>query len=110
MNELNIVVEGAKLAFSQAVTPADLENAKALFLGKTGRITELMKGMASLAVEEKKPRGASINIAKQAIETALNQGAKRWQRPSFRSNCMPRHLTSLCLDGNEGLVDFILFH
>ena len=73
MNELNIVVESAKLAFSQAVTPADLENAKALFLGKTGRITELMKGMASLAVEERKSRGASINIAKQAIETALTQ-------------------------------------
>ena len=73
MNELNIVVESAKLAFSQAVTPADLENAKALFLGKTGRITEFMKGMASLAVEEKKSRGASINIAKQAIETALTQ-------------------------------------
>ena len=73
MNELYIVVESAKLAFSQAVTPADLENAKALFLGKTGRITELMKGMASLAVEERKSRGASINIAKQAIETALTQ-------------------------------------
>jgi phenylalanyl-tRNA synthetase alpha chain len=27
-------------------TPADLENAKAQFLGKSGRITELMKGMA----------------------------------------------------------------
>lgn len=73
MNELNIVVENAKSAFSQAVTPADLENAKALFLGKTGRITELMKGMAALPVEEKKSRGASINIAKQAIESALTQ-------------------------------------
>ncbi len=73
MHELNIVVENAKLAFSEAITPADLENAKALFLGKTGQITELMKGMAALAVEEKKSRGASINLAKQAIETALTQ-------------------------------------
>ncbi len=73
MNELNTVVDNAKAAFSQAVTPADLENAKALFLGKTGRITELMKGMAALAVEEKKSRGAAINIAKQAIEAALTQ-------------------------------------
>ena len=73
MNELNIVVENAKLAFSQAVTPADLENAKALFLGKAGQITELMKGMAALAVDEKKSRGASINIAKQAIEASLTQ-------------------------------------
>ena len=71
MNELNVVVESAKTSFIQASTPADLENAKALFLGKSGRITELMKGMAALPVEEKKLRGAAINLAKQAIETAL---------------------------------------
>jgi len=72
MNELNVVVERARTAFAQAVTPADLENAKALFLGKSGRITELMKGMAALTVDEKKSRGAAINLAKQAIEAALN--------------------------------------
>lgn len=72
MNELNIVVDSAKAAFELASTPADLENAKALFLGKSGRITELMKGMATLPVEEKKSRGAVINLAKQAIEAALN--------------------------------------
>ena len=71
MNELNVVVDNAKIAFVQAITPADLENAKALFLGKSGRITELMKGMAALPVDEKKLRGAAINIAKQAIESAL---------------------------------------
>jgi phenylalanyl-tRNA synthetase alpha chain len=71
MNELNAIVDNAKAAFSQALTPADLENAKALFLGKSGRITELMKGMAALTVEEKKSRGAAINLAKQAIESAL---------------------------------------
>ena len=73
MNELNIVIERATQSFAQAGTPADLENAKALFLGKTGQITEMMKGMAALPVEEKKSRGAAINLAKQAIEIALNQ-------------------------------------
>ena len=72
MNELNLVVEGATIAFEQAATPAELENAKALFLGKSGRITELMKGLANLPVDEKKSRGAAINLSKQAIETALN--------------------------------------
>ena len=71
MNELHTVVETARSAFSKAITPADLENAKALFLGKAGRITELMKGMAALSVDEKKSRGAAINVAKQAIEAAL---------------------------------------
>src|SRR5659263_384210 len=73
MNELNVVVDSAKAAFEQALTPADLENAKALFLGKSGRITELMKGMAALTVDEKKSRGAAINLAKQTIEAALNR-------------------------------------
>jgi len=63
MNEFTNVVDGAKAAFEQAATPADLENAKALFLGKSGRITELMKGMAALSIEEKKLRGAAINLA-----------------------------------------------
>ena len=73
MNELNVIVDAAKVAFAQAVTPADLENAKALFLGKSGRITELMKGMAALPVDEKKSRGAAINVSKQSIEAALTE-------------------------------------
>ncbi len=72
MNELNTVVASAQADFALASSAADLENAKALYLGKAGRITQLMKGLASLAVEEKKSRGAAINLAKQAIEAALN--------------------------------------
>ena len=71
MNELDSLVESATQLFAQSATPADLENAKAQFLGKSGRVTELMKGMAQLSVEEKKSRGAAINVAKQAIEAAL---------------------------------------
>lgn len=72
MNELDSLVEAAVQLFAQSKTPADLENAKAQFLGKSGRITELMKGMAQLSVDEKKSRGAAINVAKQSIESALN--------------------------------------
>ena len=73
MTDLFEIVDAATAAFAQAVTPAELENAKALFLGKSGRMTELMKGMAALSVDEKKSRGAAINVAKQAIEAALTQ-------------------------------------
>ena len=72
MNELDAIVASAQSAFAGAATPADLENAKARFLGKSGQVTELMKGMAALPVDEKKTRGAAINVAKQAIEAALN--------------------------------------
>lgn len=71
MNDLTTVVDNARAAFELAHTPAELENSKALFLGKSGRITEMMKGLAALPVDEKKSRGAAINLAKQGIEAAL---------------------------------------
>ena len=71
MTALHSIVDAATAAFAAAAAPADLENAKAQFLGKAGRITELMKGLAALPVDEKKARGAEINKAKQAIEAAL---------------------------------------
>ena len=71
MNDLDALAQSAREAFAAAATPAELENAKAQYIGKAGRITELMKGLAALPVEEKKARGAQINVAKQAIEAAL---------------------------------------
>jgi phenylalanyl-tRNA synthetase alpha chain len=69
--DLDSIVQAAREAFAASATPAQLEDAKARFTGKAGRITELMKGMAALSHEDKKTRGAAINQAKQAIEEAL---------------------------------------
>jgi len=70
-HDLDALVRDAEQAFAAAAAPADLENAKARFLGKAGRVTELLKGLASASPDEKKTRGAAINVAKQAIEAAL---------------------------------------
>lgn len=75
MNDLDALVDSARSGFEAATTPSELENAKARFLGKSGRLTEMMKGLSALGVEDKKIRGAAINQAKQAIEGAL--GARR---------------------------------
>jgi len=72
MNDLDPLVLEAQADFERAPTPAELENAKARYLGKAGRITEQLKALAALAVDEKKSRGALINAAKQQIEAALN--------------------------------------
>ena len=72
MNELDTLVQQAQALFAQSGTAAELENAKAQFLGKSGRISELMKGLSQLDLETKKSQGAVINAAKQAIEHALN--------------------------------------
>ena len=71
MHELDSLINDARTQFQLALTPAGLEDAKAQYLGKAGRLTLLMKGLAALNVEEKKTRGAAINVAKQAVEAAL---------------------------------------
>lgn len=72
---LEKLVSEASQGFAAALDPASLENVKAKYLGKQGALTELMKGLAKLDVQQKKIEGARINAAKQAIESALN--AKR---------------------------------
>ena len=69
--ELDQLVRDAKLDFAAAPTPAELENAKARYLGKSGRVTELLKGLAAVGPDDKKARGAAINATKQGIEAAL---------------------------------------
>ena len=71
MNDLEQLVQDAQAAFALASAPADLENAKARFLGKSGSLTEQLKALAALAPDEKKARGALINAAKQQVEAAL---------------------------------------
>ncbi|MFN3566268.1 MAG: phenylalanine--tRNA ligase subunit alpha [Burkholderiaceae bacterium] len=71
METLDELVEQARAAFAAADTPAVLENEKARFLGKTGSVTELLKGLAKLTPEERRVRGARINAAKEAIERLL---------------------------------------
>ncbi|GAB4215079.1 MAG: phenylalanine--tRNA ligase subunit alpha [Rhodoferax sp.] len=93
MNDLSPVVDAARAAFAAAQTSADLENSKALFLGKSGRITELMKGLAALAPEQKKARGAAINEAKHAIEAALNE-----RRQALADAQLQRQLQAEALD------------
>ena len=71
MNDLEPLVHDAQRDFAQATTPADLENAKARYLGKSGRLTDQLKALAALSPDDKKARGASINAAKQQVEAAL---------------------------------------
>jgi phenylalanyl-tRNA synthetase alpha chain len=69
--DLDHLVQLARAAFAAVDQPAALENEKARFLGKTGSLTELLKGLAKLAPEEKRAQGARINQAKDAIEKLL---------------------------------------
>jgi phenylalanyl-tRNA synthetase alpha chain len=69
--QLDTLVAQATADFGAASEPAKLEEAKARYLGKDGSLTVLLKGLGKLAPEERKSAGAAINVAKQAVESAL---------------------------------------
>ncbi len=74
MNEqLDPIVAQALAQFAALDEPAQLEQAKARFLGKSGAITDLLKGLRDLPPDEKRAAGASINLAKERIEQGLNE-------------------------------------
>lgn len=54
------------------MTRMPLSKSRHVSSGKSGPITELLKGMAKLSPEERKATGAAINKAKEAIESSLN--------------------------------------
>jgi len=72
MHNLDAIVNEACGAFAATNDPDALEQVKARYLGKSGQITELMKGLGKLPPEEKKTAGAVINRAKGEVEAALN--------------------------------------
>jgi len=63
-----------------------LEELKTQFLGRKGKLSGLMKEMASLADEERKLVGAVANEVKEAIEAAFGEAQGRVSRASMASN------------------------
>src|SRR4051812_41794482 len=70
-SDLGTLIASARSEFEACSDPAALENAKARYLGKSGALTELLKGLGKLAAAERPAAGAAINLAKQELEDAL---------------------------------------
>ncbi len=73
MSKLEEIIPEAQREFSACNTVTELEQAKARYLGKTGPITEALKGLGKLSNEERPAAGAAINVVKQAVESALKE-------------------------------------
>ncbi len=85
MNDLDNLVSAARADFDAARQSAELEDAKARYLGRSGRLTELLKGLGALAADEKKSRGAEINQAKARIEALLGAARERLAEAELQS-------------------------
>ena len=71
MEKLETIVQEALQSFAVITDAAQLEHAKARYLGKAGALTELQKSLGKLAPQERPAMGARFNAAKEQIEAAL---------------------------------------
>lgn len=72
MTNLDHLISEAIDLFNGTDEIAELEQAKARYLGRHGRLTELLKGLGKLPPEERPAVGHRINQAKETLEAALD--------------------------------------
>src|SRR5438132_5682607 len=93
MQELENIVNEAGRIISATASVADLEQAKARFLGKAGSLTELLKGLGKLSADERPRAGAAINEAKNRVEALIQA-----QRESILAHELDARLAAEAID------------
>jgi phenylalanyl-tRNA synthetase alpha chain len=93
MDELETIVARALADFAACDDPVALENVKARYVGKSGRVTELLKSLGKLAPADRPAAGARINAAKEQLEAALTR-----RREELSDQQLARQLTHEALD------------
>jgi phenylalanyl-tRNA synthetase alpha chain len=92
MNLEDILGE-ARRDFAAVAGLPQLEQAKARYLGKSGLITEQMKGLGGLPAESRKEAGARINQVKDQVEALLRE-----RREAIQGEALARQLAAESLD------------
>jgi phenylalanyl-tRNA synthetase alpha chain len=90
---LDEILKDAERDFSAAVNLPVLDQVKARFLGKSGAITEQMKGLGDLPADQRKAVGARINQIKDQVEVLL-----RSRRDAIQNEELERQLAAESLD------------
>jgi phenylalanyl-tRNA synthetase alpha chain len=93
MDNLDDIVAEARRIFEAISDSAQLEQAKARFIGKAGVLTEMLKGLGRLPPAERPEAGARINLARDAVEELL--GARR---EAIQAALLNRQLEQEALD------------
>ncbi len=74
-SKISAMLETFRTELSATDSTQGLEALRVAYLGKKGAVTELLKGLRDLSVEDKKEMGQRINTAKTEVEEALAAAA-----------------------------------
>lgn len=92
MTHLDDLLSEATELFNRVDDLAELDQAKARYIGRQGRLTELLKGLGKLSPEERPAMGNRINQVKQALEAALNRRREAIQEKKLEERLIQERL------------------
>ena len=90
--QLQNLKQQALQAMTEATSSQSLYNVKVQFLGKSGALTEIMKGMATLSKEEKPQFGKLVNEVKQELEAAFASAEEKIKRQELEQKISSEEL------------------
>ncbi|MBX9896244.1 MAG: phenylalanine--tRNA ligase subunit alpha [Nitrosomonas sp.] len=93
MNNLEEIITEASNLMNSTEDAIELENVKARYLGKSGVLTDLLKGLGKLPAEQRPMMGSLINEAKNRLETTL-----KLRREAIQAKELEAKLTEEALD------------
>lgn len=96
--QLSELKDSAKMAISEASDLKALEALRVKFLGKKGELTEILKGVGKLSVEEKPKIGKIVNEIKQELQEALGHKEQHLQQ-AVLADQIARETLDITLDG-----------
>ena len=71
--DTQLVLKEAKKDIESCDSQKSLQDIKVSYLGKKGKITELLKLLKDFSIEEKKSKGAEINLVKSEVELMVEK-------------------------------------
>ena len=93
MQDVDAIVKEALEAFAGIGNADELEQAKARYLGRSGTLTQLLKGLSKVPAADRPAFGSRVNSAKEKLEAALEE-----QRTRIESRQLETRLTGEALD------------
>ena len=72
-DKIAVILSNAKTEINDTKSLKDLTDIKVKYLGKSGAVTELLKGMKDVAKEDRPKAGKMVNDLRAEIENLLNE-------------------------------------
>lgn len=98
--ELGSIKDEAVKMIEESESPEKLDEIKVGFLGKKGRLTEILKSMKDLPAEERPKVGQKVNEVRALLETKLEEKKKEMNRTLLQAK-MKRETIDVTLPGKR---------